>query len=80
MRHIQGQRYIVFERFLDNLELYLDNKEVFRRKAKALADAGKYADIDDLLEAEKDTLETLRELTRRSLDEYVNSMPRDSEV
>lgn len=67
-------REIVFERLLDNLELYFDQKRELNTKVKAAYEQGEY-DVDVHYWQEYEQLEHLRELARRALDEYVTSAP-----
>lgn len=71
-------RSFLFEKLLDNLELYFDAKRELGRKVKA-AYAEQDFDVDVRYWQEYETLETLRELARRALDEYVASAPKSEE-
>lgn len=67
-------RSFLFEKLLDNLELYFDYKRELNEKVKASYEAGDY-DTDVHFWQEYQQLENLRELSRRALDEYTGSRP-----
>ena len=69
-----GQRLAIFERFLDDLELYFDLKRDLNKKIKRHHEEGDY-ETDVYYWQEYETLENLRERARRTLDEYVASRP-----
>jgi len=49
---------IMFERFLDNLEIYLDLRNGYRRKAKKKYEGGQdYMIVEEELEPERDVIE-----------------------
>lgn len=67
-------RSVLYERWLDDLQLYLDTKRDLDRKVKAAYGEGDF-ETDQTYWQEYETLETLREISRRALDEYVGSAP-----
>ena len=67
-------RSLLYEKWLDDLELYLTTKQSLNRKVRAAYAEGDY-DTDVSYWQEYETLETLRELSRRALDEYVSTRP-----
>lgn len=67
-------RAFIFERLMDDLELYFDYKRDLNKKVKrAYADHG--VDVSEQFWQENEMLENLRERARRALDEYVASRP-----
>ena len=67
-------RDLLFEKLLDNLELYFNLKRDLNRKVKA-AWAEENFDTEAYYWQEYETLDTLRELSRRALDEYIATGP-----
>lgn len=69
-----SDRSVIFERFLDDVELYLTYKKDYGHKVRTAWQAGEY-DTGDKFWEERDTLEAIRERCRRTLDEYMDSLP-----
>ena len=67
-------RDILFEKLLDNLELYFEYKRDLNRKVKACYAEGDL-ETDVYFWQEYEVLDNLRMLTRRALDEDVMSAP-----
>lgn len=67
-----ADRDFLFEKFVDNLELYLAYKDDYTKKMRAVFAKGG-ADVFEQHWQERDTLDSLRQVTRRALDEYVLS-------
>lgn len=67
-------RSIIFERLLDDLELYFTYKTDLNKRVRGDWDGGNF-DTGDKYWQERDTLEAIRERARRALDEYVASAP-----
>lgn len=65
---------ILYEKYLDNLELYLNYKRDLDQKVKASYAEGCY-DVDVAYWQEYETVDTLRELSRRAFDEYIATGP-----
>lgn len=71
---MSDDRSFIFERLLDDLELYFTYKAELTRKLKGDWNKGEY-DTGDKYWEERDTLEAIRERARRALDDYVSSTP-----
>lgn len=67
-------RDLLFEKFLDNVELYFDCRTQLKAKIrKTPSDALVDMTYEGLYWQEYQTLEAIRVLARRALDEYVAS-------
>lgn len=67
-------RSILYERWLDDLGLYLEYKHNLQKRVQRLLDSDPEADSYEHFWQEYDTLESLRELSRRALDEYISTI------
>lgn len=69
-----GRRSAIFERFMDDAELYFNMKREYDRKVRAAYETGNpEAYLAHWQEAEQ--IEDIRERARHALDEYVDSKP-----
>ena len=66
-------RSVLYERWLDDLDLYLSRKHDLAEKLKKAYESGDYVlgEARDMYWQEEDELESLREISRRALDEYI---------
>jgi hypothetical protein len=70
----QMDRSVLYERWLDDLQLYLNYKNDLDQKKRRLMESDPQIDnFEEPFWQEEDQLESLREISRRALDEYVRT-------
>lgn len=76
-------RSMLYERYLDDLELYFNYKRDLNKRVKALWEKehkealGLLSDPTEVFWQEYETLDTLRELSMRAFDEYILMIDRE---